>query len=186
MRRPKNEFDASVGSPGLRAALEAITRRYDPDPVREQLADVSSLRKCNPHSIEIVEAVDHAVAGPGQFNCYMYALNIHDSAKIARLLANTTRPLGNGFIRWLIQTRRLKPTTDALQSNDLIVYADEEGPKHAGRWDGSAVISKWGLAHLWRHGMFEVPNRYGHIVRSYCGVKASQAEKWFIDHLSPR
>jgi hypothetical protein len=186
MRRPKNEFDASVGSPQLRAELDVITRRYDPDQVRRQLGDIQSLNAGHPHSIECLEAVDLAIAGPGQFNCYMYALNIHDSAQVAELLANTTRPLGNGFMRWLIQTRRLKPTSDALQINDIIVYCDEEGPKHAGRWNGAAVVSKWGLAHLWEHGMFEVPTRYGHLVRSYRGVKARQAEKWFADYLSRR
>jgi hypothetical protein len=183
MRKHKNQFDPSIAPPELRAEIEAITRRYDPDKVHGQLADMESLRLRFPHSVGIVEAVDVALAGPRQFNCYMYALNIHDSSRIAGLLATTVRPLGNEFMRWLVDSRRLKATADGLQHNDIILYSDEYSPLHAGRWNGSAVVSKWGLAHLWKHPIFEVPTRYGHIARSYRGVNASQAEKWFFDYM---
>jgi hypothetical protein len=184
MRSLENQHDSSLASPELRAEVEAITRRHDPDKVRGQLADIASLKPRFPHSIEIVEAVDVAVAGPGQFNCYMYALNVQDSPRVAALLGNTTRPLGKEFMRWLVKSRRLKAAIDVLKDGDIILYSAEGGPLHAGRWNGSAVISKWGLAHLWKHAIFEVPTRYGHIARSYRSVKAQQAEKWFSDFLN--
>jgi hypothetical protein len=186
MRNPMNQFDSSVASAELRAEIEVITRRYDPDKVRGQLADIGKLRRRFLHSIEVIQAVDVATEGPGQFNCYMYALNVHDSSRIAALLGTTDQPLGNEFMRWLVKSRRLKATTDGLKDDDMILYSDDRGPLHAGRWSGTAVVSKWGLAHLWKHGMFEVPTRYGHIVRTYRGVKAQQAEKWFVDYLSRR
>jgi hypothetical protein len=38
------------------------------------------------------------------------------------------------------------------RDGDIIVYFDGEGlPKHAGVFQGGAIVSKGGLGHLWRH-----------------------------------
>lgn len=183
MRTSKNLIDASAASSALRAEIEIITNRYSPEEVGRQLMDIAALRLRFAHSIEVASAVDRAIPGYGQFNCYMYALNLHESGRIVQLLERTAHPLGNDFMRWLVETRRLKPRTDGLQPNDLILYSDMTGPKHAGRWDGSLVVSKWGLAHVWKHGTFEVPTSYGDIVRSYRAVASTRAEHWFADYL---
>ena len=146
MQKTRDQFDppgAAATSIALRAELEAITGRYAPTEVLRQVANVAALRSQFIYSVEVVLAVEQAVAGYGQFNCYMYALNIHQSERIVALLERTTQPLGNEFMRWLVKTRRLKPTTSDRQNEDLILYSHSTGPKHAGRWDGSAVVSKW-------------------------------------------
>jgi hypothetical protein len=179
VRMTKNQFDPSSTSPEFRAEIDAITRRYDPDKVRGQLLDMTQLARRFPHSIEVVQAFNRAERGPRQFNCYMYALDIHNSPSIAKLLEHPGLPLGNDFMQWLVESRRLKPTAATLKNDDIILYSNVEGVQHAGRWNGERVVSKWGLAHLWKHGIFEIPTRYGQVARSYRGVKRALAEKWY-------
>ena len=66
---------------------------------------------------------------------------------------------------------RLVETLDPLSEPEvgaLVVWFDDERrPTHAGVWSGTRVRSKWGTAHLWQHGLFEVPESYGDDVAFY-------------------
>ena len=64
------------GSSTLRLALDAIANRHAGPTVRLQISEVEQLRPRFKHSIELVEAVDDASAGSGQFTCFMHALEL--------------------------------------------------------------------------------------------------------------
>jgi hypothetical protein len=112
----------------------------------------------------------------------MYALNVRRSPEIAGLLSETDLPFGNNFIAWLAESARLKlvayPTRD-----DVILYSTVNGPRHAGRWDVNSVVSKWGLGHLWRHGVFEVRSSYGDIIQTYAHVDPKPVAHWFAEYV---
>ena len=179
----QNPFDPSLANPPLRDALEEISNRYDPKDVAKQIPDVKHLRRRHDHAIRLIEAVAEASAGPGQYNCYMYALNVHRSPAVTDLLARRNIAFGNDFMAWLIESGRLTPiSADAAAAGDIVLYSDRSGPKHAGRWDGKAVQSKWGLGHLWSHRVFEVRSSYGDAAQAYQRVDSAAMAQWFVEY----
>ena len=53
----------------------------------------------------------------------------------------------------------------------LVVYFDHGAVKHIGRLlTATLVESKWGLGHLYRHELLEVPNNYGSDLRFFSAV----------------
>lgn len=45
-----------------------------------------------------------------------------------------------------------------------------------------AIESKWGKAHLWRHGVYEVPWRYGNTVRFFRHVSEEDSARAFLEY----
>src|SRR5262249_5971429 len=98
-------------------------------------------------------------------------------------LSNEDIRFGNDFVAWIIESGRLHLIDPAsVATDDIILYCDSAEPKHAGRWNGALVVSKWGLGHLWKHRVFEVRASYGNIVRAFRGVSRPHAENWFSEY----
>jgi hypothetical protein len=77
---------------------------------------------------------------------------------------------GPVFIEWLLGNGRLVEIECSNAANrDLVFYFDDQGrSKHAGLWLGDKrVQSKWGIGHLYKHQIFEVPESYGTNVRFF-------------------
>lgn len=57
---------------------------------------------------------------------------------------------------------------DAREGDLVFYFGDDEQFKHAGlsRTNGR-LMSKWGIGHLYEHGVFEVPESYGTKVRFF-------------------
>ena len=47
----------------------------------------------------------------------------------------------------------------------VVVYFNNSIPVHFGKIDKRAIISKWGVVHVWMHGLWEVPLSYGNTVK---------------------
>jgi hypothetical protein len=177
---PVNEVFNSV-DPDLREALRHLTQNYSGRNVRGQVDEVAHLRKRFSHSIRPVVLVEDAHPGPGQFNCFMHALDMAPPpGAVAKLMERFDHVYpGSEFVRLLVERRFLKATSEAREG-DLLVYFSEKMPKHAGRIRGELVVSKWGLGHVWSHGVFELPSSYGNDVRTFKAVDGRLAAKWFV------
>jgi len=64
---------------------------------------------------------------------------------------------------------------------DVVVYFSNAVPKHAAKMNGSRVVSKWGLGHLWEHGLFEVPSIFGDDVRFFKRLARRAAVSAFVE-----
>jgi len=180
----QDPFDPALSNPQLRAELEAIIKPDDPKSVADQIAAVNELRNRYGHTIDVVETVADASRAPGQYNCYMFALGVQRSQAILELLADPYIKLGNGFMAWLLVNSHLSavdPTT--VTPNPVVLYMTSESPVHAGRWDRDRVVSKWGLDHVWRHRVYEVPSSYGAIAQPYGALPRDLVEQLFAQYV---
>ena len=88
---------------------------------------------------------------------------------------------GAEFIQSLI-SRQLLEETRGPEDGDVVLYFRDGAPKHAGKVRGGAIISKWGLGHVWQHPAFEVPESYGDVIRIFKKVERESAGAWFVDY----
>lgn len=79
--------------------------------------------------------------------------------------------------KWL---KGVRPSDVA--DGDVVVYYSGDVARHAGRVHTGSIISKWGTAHVWRHGLFEVPAAYGNRARFFQPLARSQAEDAFREY----
>lgn len=87
------------------------------------------------------------------------------------------------FGHWLLDRGLLVEVSQAeAREGDLVFYLSNDGRfKHAGlcRAEGR-VISKWGIGHLYEHGVFEVPDSYGNKVRFFRSLSYDEAFGHFM------
>jgi hypothetical protein len=67
-----------------------------------------------------------------------------------------------------------------------VVYAAGSRIEHAGRVNKKAIESKWGLGHTWRHGLYEVPWRYGNVVRFFSHLSQEESVRAFLHYAARR
>jgi hypothetical protein len=84
------------------------------------------------------------------------------------------------FVAYLIDHHLTEVSPAAADDGDIVVYFAGAVPKHAGRVDGSSIVSKWGTAHLWRHRLFEVPAAYGETVRFFRAINSVDSKLAFV------
>ena len=169
--------------PLLREALDQITWRYRGLEVGEQIEEVERLRNQFPHSITVRQRVTDARPGDNQFTCFMHAL---DLSAPPSLVVNIIKRFdhvypGAEFIRLLIEHQLLKAISEP-EEGAVLIYALDGTPKHAGKFAGDMVVSKWGLGHVWQHHMFEVPASYGDSVDVFGRVDSETAAAWFVEY----
>jgi hypothetical protein len=173
-------MDPSVGDSALRLALDTIARSHAGPMVRTQIGDVEQLRQRFQHSIEISVAVNDASPGPNQFTCFMHALELAPPPSlVAAIMLQFDGVIpGAEFIKQLIRLEWLIRVAEP-EDGDILIYFDGDSPKHAGKSKDGIVESKWGLGHIWRHPIFEVPSSYGNRVQTFQRVDTPTATHWF-------
>jgi hypothetical protein len=74
-------------------------------------------------------------------------------------------------------------TVADARDGDLVFYFGDDGRfKHAGVCrDNGQVVSKWGIGHLHRHRLFEVPESYGTKVRFFTKLLYEEAFEHFME-----
>lgn len=173
--------------PGLRAALDLITRKSVGGAFERQVGAVAALAASHPHGIRLEEEVPATLEGPAQYTCFMFALGL--APPPAAVQAVMRDPAGQfpgvDFVRSLVVKSRLRPAAPA-RDGDVVVYFKGEDPVHAGLLEGGDVVSKWGLGHLWRHACWEVPAAYGDTVRLFDALAHGAAATWFLEFASAR
>jgi hypothetical protein len=89
---------------------------------------------------------------------------------------------GGDFVHPLLDINLLDEIAPVgARDGDLVVYFNGEGRfKHVGLNFGKArVLSKWGMGHLFEHGLFEVPESYGTNVRFFRELPYDAAYRYF-------
>jgi len=102
----------------------------------------------------------------------MYVLDFTEKPQYIAIAARGLRRVyaGPGFAHWLLDQGLVDEVSpSAARQGDLLFYFDDEGRfTHAGLWVGNQrVVSKWGIGHLYEHGLFELPESYGTNVRFF-------------------
>src|SRR5580704_11552849 len=140
----------------LRKKLQQMT---EVDDVSRQPTLLASLTTEYPNTITVLDT-PHAIR---RYTCLMH---VFDFAEKEEYAAIATRDGGrifaaSAFAHWLLDNGLLEEVSQAdVQRGDLALYFDADGRfKHAGVSTGStSIISKWGIGHLYEHGLLEVPD----------------------------
>lgn len=137
-----------------------------------------------------------------QYNCFMHAFNIHNSEIVIELLKSFAHAVederlkeglkierfmvDDNFVNHLLDNDILHPAND---ENGIIIYFDDEKRKndrhiatHGGKKQNQLVISKWGIGHLWKHSVWEVPDTFGHNFKIFQDIPNIVAEEEFINY----
>lgn len=142
---------STVNDKAFRQKLENICK----EPLEKQILSVEKLRDSTRYTIELVE---ETINEASTYNCYEYALGVHNELDFRGFLTKNKDLLDSGRIASLIKNGLLKQNDNGL----LVIYLNRGLPKHAGilQRDGK-LISKWGKGHLWEHELWGVPISYG-------------------------
>ena len=152
----------------LRTRLEEITDRYISEEVGRQIELVADLSKLYPHSIRIIGEAVPGEPETFRFTCFQHAFDLVGSKRIAEVARTYSKVYPNSeFVQYLIDCYLSEVGRRAIQDGDVIVYAQDNQVKHAGKIISNRVLSKWGFMHLWSHGTFEVPAKYGSHIRYF-------------------
>ena len=152
----------------LRARLNEITDRYIAEEIGRQIELVAELAKLYPHSVRIIGEAVPGEPETFQFTCFQHAFDLVGSRQVAEVARIYVKVYPNSeFVQYLIDYHLNEVGRSAIEDGDLIVYAQDAQIKHVGKIIGNRVLSKWGLGHLWSHGTFEVPAKYGSLIRYF-------------------
>jgi len=168
----------------LRQRLDQIAAGSE---VPQHPALVAALRAHDAHVVEIAQDDDVAQLSLDKYNCFEYAFGLAGSQsviQIASVLASVYP--GADFVSFLITNYLFEVPADRALDNTVVIYFDGQTITHAGRMVSSGVQSKWGTGHLWKHGLFEIPTRYGDHVRFYRPIPKLVVEQAFVAYAKAR
>ncbi|MDB4909156.1 MAG: hypothetical protein JWO05_3940 [Gemmatimonadetes bacterium] len=165
----------------LRDALERLTADLAFERITEQVPAIEELKAREPHSLQLLREAVPGKLETYRYTCFQYAFGlVSPPPDIVGICTLYPKIYPNSeYVQFLIrgQLRAMEPGQQ--MTGDIVIYFDGETPRHAGVFDGDAVISKWGTAHLWRHRLEEVPANYGDRFRFYRLPPAYDAEDAF-------
>jgi hypothetical protein len=175
-----------IDTRGLRELLEEITDRYADDRVAEQIPQIAELNARFPHSISLLQSAIRDQPETFQFNCYQHSFGLARAESVARIMKEYWHVFpGREFAEFLLNTRLEEIRADNARDGDHVIYAGSE-IEHAGIVRGERIESKWGLGHLWRHGVYEVPLRYGNHVRYFRRLTSETCVGAFLEYAAER
>jgi hypothetical protein len=161
----------------LRDRLQEITDNGEPQTHRELLRE---LGRELPHTIEIVK-------GPAQdsrYTCAMHAFDLIEDAEYIAIVMAAPRDVfaSPRFVERLIAQGHLVESGGPRQGG-LVVYFSNGKVEHIGRLLGEArVESKWGIGHLYHHGLLEVPTKYGSVTRFFEAINRDLALDQYVEY----
>jgi hypothetical protein len=138
---------------------------------------IAALRSEFTHSIREVHP-----AQPGRYNCFAFALGLHESQKYLRIAQHRSPNVfaNAAFISHLIRQGVLRPTDCTAPGQKIVIYLRDELPKHAGVLNEQRVTSKWGDGMFFEHAVLEVPASYGCEPECYALATPSEIEVAFL------
>jgi hypothetical protein len=155
---------ASMSDP-LRKALDAIASGQHDRATPDHCEKVERLRTEFHHSIRFI---GH---GTERQRCFDYVLDIHPDLIADAYNGKLFKP----FIAWYCDKSLIKDP-----NGEIVIYFDQEEPKHAGFYRDQRIISKWGSNPIYEHGIKEVPASYGDTVLRYRRPSQKEANRAFI------
>ena len=171
----------------LRQELDKITDLYSGDRVAEQIRAIRDLAPKYHHSISLVQEM--IPTGPENLrsNCYRHAFSLLDVRSVDEIIEEHPYITpGRDFARFLIDSRLEDREIQDTTNGDLIVYCSGDEIEHVGKLSLAAIESKWGKAHVWNHGIYEVPLRYGDTVRFFQRISQDVAAQAFLEYARTR
>jgi hypothetical protein len=176
----------AIDRKGLREQLEEITDRYADDRVAEQIPRIAELNARFPHSISLLHAAIPDKPETFQFNCYEHSFGLARAESATRIMKEYWHVFpGREFVQFLLDTRLEEIPMDKARDGDSVIYAGAE-IEHAGIVRVERIESKWGLGHLWRHGVYEIPLRYGNHVRYFRRLTSETCVGAFLEYAAER
>lgn len=169
----------------LREELDKIIEDYADSDERlgEQIALVMRLASKYDTSISLVRETR---PGEPYFTCYQHSFGLAGVEIVNRILQeNWHITLGRDFIQHLVDKWLDEISIEDAKDGDHVLYIGSR-IEHAGKVAQGVVESKWGKAHLWRHGVFEVPRRYGDAVRFFRQISKEESIQAFHEYASIR
>jgi hypothetical protein len=183
---PTDRREASRGCPAhgdaaerrLRQRLEEMTHVDD---VSRHPVLLAALTRERPNTVALLDSA-HPIR---RYTCLMH---VFDFAEKPEYAAIATHGLGRiyaagAFAHWLLDRGLLVEVTHTdVREGDLVFYFSDDGRfKHAGLCQTKGrVMSKWGIGHLYEHGVFEVPDSYGDKVRLFRNLSYEEAFGHFM------
>jgi hypothetical protein len=163
--------------PKLRKRLQGITEVED---ASQQAILLDTLTRECPNEIELLES-PYPIE---RYTCLMHVFEFTDSPEYAAIASRGFNVVyaSPTFAHWLLDHSFLDEIPpEEVEKGDLVFYFSEDGRiKHAGLVVGdNRVESKWGLGHLFQHGLFEVPESYGTRVRFFKKIDYDTASGHF-------
>ena len=178
---------SGVNNRRLREELGEIVDRYVSDRVGEQIGQIANLAPKYPHSISLVQEAIPNRPETFQFNCYQHSFGLVNVESVNQVMVkNPTVFPGRDFVQFLVETRLREVPIEDIEDGDHILYATDSQFQHAGRVGAGAIESKWGLMHLWRHGLYEVPWSYGSTISFFRRVSPEDSVRAFFDYAIER
>jgi|SRR5208282_400202 len=162
----------------LREELDKIIEEYaDSDEhLGEQVVLIMSLASKYGASILLVRETK---PGESCSTCYQHSFGLVGVESVNSILdKNWHISLGRDFIQYLVDECLEEVSIENAKDGDHVLYFGSR-IEHAGKVAQGAVESKWGKAHLWRHGVFEVPRRYGDTVRFFRHISKEESIQAF-------
>ena len=157
----------------VREELDKIIEDYaDSDEhLHEQITLITHLARKYNASISLVREMK---PGEANFTCYQHSFFMNENWHVT---------LGREFIQYLVETRLEEISIGDAKDDDHVLYISWH-IEHAGKMAQGAIESKWGKAHLWRHGAFELPRRYGDSVKFFRHISKEDATQAFREYAS--
>ena len=118
-------------------------------------------------------------------NCFEFALGLagrREVRLISKYIPSTCCEAN--FVQHLADVI-LIPTASP-STGDLVLYCNQQQITHAGLVEGDRVLSKWGVGHLWLHGLLEIPAQYGDMTSFYEAPCPNEMLAHFIEFARER
>ena len=128
---------------------------------------VAALRADTGHAINVVREAIPGRPETFRYTCFQFAfglVNPHPDLTRIATRHDDVFP-GSDFVTFLVASVLTEIKPETAEDDDIVIYFRDGVPQHAGLISADLVVSKWGMAHTWRHRLFEVPSSYGSSVR---------------------
>jgi len=162
----------------LREQLQAMTEIEDVSQHPRLLDEIASE---HPHSIRVLDSA-HTL---GRYTCLVHALGFAGSPEYEMIASRGFKVVfaGPRFAQWLLDRDALIEISGSdVKKHDLVFYFENDRFKHAGlALNYQRVVSKWGIGHLYEHGIWKVPQSYGTAARFYKHLPYDQAVGFFVE-----
>jgi hypothetical protein len=157
----------------LRAAIEA------PDGFNrlEHRKMIEEVARMYPHSIVYCSLEEEGT-------CATYALALTGDAVYQFVATRFQRKLfaGRDFMEWLVQNHLHE--IERPHTNCLALYFSNAEWKHVGVVSSPGrVVSQWGTFPVYDHAVYEVPARYGDVVRYFHLPDTAEAVRLFLQYV---
>jgi len=161
----------------LPALLDEMTR--DLTQIESHPDRLKAIARQFPHSIRVLTApFDEPL---GEFNCVMYALGL--TARLESVCSMFGRFYADtSFLRYLIDRSILQPCHESAGA--LVLWSSGDSIKHVGVMvESGRARSKWGIGHVYEHGLSEVPLSYGESLSYYGALEPDVALSNLVNYL---